>query len=178
MQSLLILKYIGKFNKSLLNGCDGWLALAEHQVSHWKAGHKQECPRLAAAASATSASAASSAQLPQQRPAAAVASGRPPVAAPATEAEVAAAVEAFERFARSLQREAGGGEDDDSRRAFVIRDEVEGKGRAAFAVRDIAQFRHPTTPLYSLIVRLTRHDTTRPTTRHDQRHDTTRHAQR
>lgn len=113
----------------------------EHQVSHWKAGHKQECPRLAAATSATSASAATSAQLPQQRPAA-VASGRPPVAAPATEAEVAAAVEAFERFARSLQREAGG-EDDDSRRAFVIRDEVEGKGRAAFAVRDIAQGEEP-----------------------------------
>jgi hypothetical protein len=147
---------------------------AEHQVSHWKAGHKQECPRLAAAASAPAAT--SGAQMPQQRPAAvAVASNRPPVAAPASEAEVAAAVEAFERFARSLQREAGG-EDDESTRAFVIRDEVEGKGRAAFAVRDIAQFRHHTTPHHSLIVPLTRHDT------HDtyDTYDThaTRHAQR
>jgi hypothetical protein len=69
------------------------------------------------------------------------------MAAPATEEETAAAVEAFDRFARSLRHHEparGDGDGADQRQAaaaFVIRDEVEDKGRAAFAVRDIAQLR-------------------------------------
>lgn len=104
-------------------------------MSHWKSAHKQECAQLAAAASGTS-------------PASAAGRTAPAAAAPPTDEEVAAAVDAFDRFAEALRRQTRevaadadergiGGSGD---QAVFITQSIEGKGRAAFAIRDIAQY--------------------------------------